>query len=587
MEDKQTGSNRRAFSMKNLPLTAIFSLLLLLPLQVFSSNEVLKSILNEHGTELVLAASGSAVTDSRTVFRQYAVLVAGELEKAGQTVTARSIRDALDDPSNGALPKDELAWIIHSFARDYYHDDIVRATAELIRFRTYATDVPNRLNPEFAAQKEYLRQLAEKLGLSFNDVDGFVQEIWIGDGDQSFGVMSHSDVQPVIEAEWSHNPWGGEVIDGEIWGRGSVDDKGPICAVLYGMRAILDSGIPLRRKVILLVGTDEESANEDVATYLSGHAAPDQTIVVDSNFPVVCAEKGWAGFWLSLPRGDDISSTGLRVADLHSGFSPSIVPESAVAKLVETGSSADDLRIRVEQAANSFMESRAGSDLRVATSGDTVVVTAHGKSVHSSVPASGHNALMDLLVFLTNNIHPARNSYGLLAEFATRYIGFELDGKSLGIAHHDDFMGDLTVAADMFYSSDTSVTFMFNIRRPRGLPTSDFERAIQERFDEFGKAHGVVLTDQRYIGEPHYRDPESPFVRELLSIYNDVTGEDRKAASIGGGTYAQRLPNAVVFGPALPDEEYLGHQPDERFRISTLSRNIEILTHAMVMFAIP
>jgi len=70
----------------------------------------------------------------------------------------------------------------------------------------------------------------------------------------------------------------------------------------------------------------------------------------------------------------------------------------------------------------------------------------------------------------------------------------------------------------------------------------------------------------------------------LLGIYNSVTREDRKPESIGGGTYARRLPNAVVFGPALPDEEYLGHQPNEYFLISTLMKNVEILTHTMVEF---
>jgi len=96
----------------------------------------------------------------------------------------------------------------------------------------------------------------------------------------------------------------------------------------------------------------------------------------------------------------------------------------------------------------------------------------------------------------------------------------------------------------------------------------------------------VKLKVTHYISAPLYNDPGSPFVQRLLAIYNAVTGEKRMPQSIGGGTYAHRIPNAVVFGPALPDEEYLGHQPNELLKVSTLIRNIEILTHTMFDFGL-
>jgi predicted dipeptidase len=547
------------------------------------ASEQLVSLLNEKGAKLVEQAK-TGTSDGKATFRNFVTLISRELEKQGDGQTARRLREALPGKKED-IPRTEFAWIIHTFAREFYRDEIIRTTGELVRFRTFATDVPNRENPEFMKQKEYLRDLAIRLGLGFNDVGGYVQEIWVGEGSRSFGIMSHSDVQPVEPSEWSHDPWSGKVIDGSIWGRGSVDDKGPICAVMYGMRALLDSGLPLRKKIILLVGTDEESANEDVTTYLQTNAPPDQTIVVDSNFPVVCAEKGWCGIWLHLPRGLGGSGDGgLRIVNLHSGFSPSIVPEKATAHLLTAGVAVEKAAESVRNLAGAFMEARSGSRLEVVLNGDTIVVTARGRSVHSSVPATGHNALMDLLVFLDRDVQPLRNEFSLMAKFAAQNIGFELDGKTLGIAHHDDFMGDMTVAANMFQTSDTTVMFMFNFRRPKGLSREEVESALASRFRTFEQQHGVKFADSRYIGEPHYTDPATPFVQQLLGIYNGITGENRRAQSVGGGTYAQRLPNAVVFGPAMPDEEYLGHQPDERFRISTLLRNIEILTHAMVEF---
>ncbi|MBI2429794.1 MAG: Sapep family Mn(2+)-dependent dipeptidase [Ignavibacteriales bacterium] len=548
-----------------------------------SARENLASLLASRGSAMITEAK-SAGTDSKAIYARFVERIAGELAESGDTTTAGKVRGAVKNHSTN-FPRTEFAWITHTFAREYYKEEIIRETAELIKFKTYATDVPNRKNPEFIRQKEYLRSLAEKLGLKFNDVDGYVQEIWIGDGPESFGLMSHSDVQPVAPEEWSHDPWSGDVIDGKIWGRGAVDDKGPIVAIMYGMKALLDSGFPLKKKIILLVGTDEESENEDVAEYLKRKKVPDQTIVVDSNFPVICAEKGWCGIWLHIPKHAGSSKgKGLLVISLQSGFSASIVPERAFATIVSTKESPANAKKEIEKKIAAFIKRRSGAKINVTITGDTLVVTAWGKTVHSAQPEQGHNALMDLLVFLDNDLKVLPNAYGLMSKFAARYIGFELDGKSLGIAHTDDFMGSVSVAGTMFSTTDTTVMFMFNFRVPKGIDSATVVGELESRFEKFGKEHDFKFSDTRYISNAHYFDPKSPFVQKLLTMYNSVTKENRKAQSIGGGTYAHRLPNAVVFGPALPEEEYLGHQPNEYFLVSTLVKNIEILTHTMFEF---
>lgn len=563
-------------------------LLILLSCQVIANSQpsqTFTALLKARGAALMKEASSQGKVDGKAIYLRFIDIVAREAAKAGDKTTASRLTRAVTDPNTKDIPKEELAWATHVFAREYYKQDIIRETAELMKFRTFAAEMPNRENPEFIKQKAYLEKLANKLGLNFRDVGGYVQEIWIGDGKESFGIMSHSDVQPVDEKEWSHDPWSGAIINGKIWGRGSVDDKGPIVAVMYGMRALLDARLPLQKKIILLVGTDEESANEDVTTYLKTNKAPDQTIVVDSNFPVVCAEKGWCGVWLNIPRdAGNAKGNGLLITSLQAGFSPSIVPEKATATIVNHGGSASGAKNMLDEKAKEFMKRRKGARITVGLAGDTLHLTATGKSVHSASPEKGHNALMDLLVFLDKDAAVLPNAYGLMAKFASTYIGFELNGKSLGIAHKDDFMGEVSVSANMFQETDTTLTYMFNFRIPKGIDSTKVVNAIDSRFEEFGKKHGFKFSDQRYITKPLYNDPNSPFVQKLLGIYNSLTGENRKAESIGGGTYAKRIPNAVVFGPALPDEEYLGHRPDEYFEISTLLKNIEILTHTMVEF---
>ncbi len=52
------------------------------------------------------------------------------------------------------------------------------------------------------------------------------------------GILCHLDVVPTGEG-WQHDPFGGEVVDGRIYGRGAMDDKGPAMAAVYAMKDIL------------------------------------------------------------------------------------------------------------------------------------------------------------------------------------------------------------------------------------------------------------------------------------------------------------------------------------------------------------
>ncbi len=564
--------------MKTLVAACIFGVSTV----AFSQQSPLQTILKEKTDEYVRAASATGRVSSSAVFAYFARMVARDLKEHDPRLAEAIIR-ATNDPMNVEIPADPFAWITHAYALSFYKDEIIRNTSALIKFRTFATDVPNRMNPEFVKQREFLFNLATKLGLQYNDVGGYVQEIWIGDGKETLGLMSHSDVQPVELSEWNHDPWSGEVSEGRIWGRGAIDDKGPIVAIMYGMRAILDSKLPIKKKIILLVGTDEESANEDVTTYLKSKPAPDRTLVVDSNYPVICAEKGWCGSWMEFPVViPDVQAHGLLIVDLHAGFSPSIVPALATATMVPRGVDVTKSVAALELKAELFNAKRKGAGIEVEMRRDTIVIRAKGKSVHSSAPQSGHNALVDLLMFLDRDVQTIDNEFSQAARFASQYIGFGLDGSGLGISHHDDFMGDVTVALDMAGRTDSSATLMFNFRIPKGIELATIEDSLGIRYLQFDEAHGTATKHTHYLSKPLFNDPSSAFVTKLLGIYNEVTGENRSAQSIGGGTYAKRIPNAVVFGPAMPDEEYTGHQPNEFLYLSTLERNIEILTHTMV-----
>ncbi|QWF21896.1 M20/M25/M40 family metallo-hydrolase [Nocardioides sp. LMS-CY] len=120
---------------------------------------------------------------------------------------------------------------------------------------------------EFVAEHE--RQfplLHERLELTRIDTHGLLFH-WRGRGDdRPVVLMAHLDVVPVDDgAPWQHPPFGAEIHDGAIWGRGTLDDKGQLVAVCEAVETLLEQGFVPAQDVWLSFGCNEE---------VSGRAAP-------------------------------------------------------------------------------------------------------------------------------------------------------------------------------------------------------------------------------------------------------------------------------------------------------------------------
>ena len=75
-------------------------------------------------------------------------------------------------------------------------------------------------------------------------------------------LMAHQDVVPITpgtEKDWKHDPFGGAIAEGAVWGRGSIDDKGSLVAIFEGLEALAKSGFTPKRTVIIVSGQDEEA----------------------------------------------------------------------------------------------------------------------------------------------------------------------------------------------------------------------------------------------------------------------------------------------------------------------------------------
>jgi len=139
--------------------------------------------------------------------------------------------------------------------------------AGAIRFRTISSfDDPQLNEDQFRGLHAYLQQRYPRVHavLKRESVGGLsLLYTWQGSDPQAAPIllMAHQDVvriSPGTEASWQSQPFGGELKDGFVWGRGAWDDKANLISQLEAVETLLASGFRPRQTVYLAYGADEE-----------------------------------------------------------------------------------------------------------------------------------------------------------------------------------------------------------------------------------------------------------------------------------------------------------------------------------------
>lgn len=116
-------------------------------------------------------------------------------------------------------------------------------------------------------------------------------------------MNAHLDTVPVDAADWTHEPFGAEIDDGRIWGRGARDSKGRIAAYSTAARILENTGlVPEAANIVLAITVDEEIGGESGPGYLirSGKLQPDYAIVEGSYQAVEYAAAGVIHFSVTI-----------------------------------------------------------------------------------------------------------------------------------------------------------------------------------------------------------------------------------------------------------------------------------------------
>ena len=171
---------------------------------------------------------------------------------------------------------------------------VIKSISEIVKFDS-SQQPPLAGKPfgEGAAKcLDYFLTLAESFGFKTVNYDNYVGEVIFGEGEE-FAILAHLDVVPAGSG-WTHDPFGGETdyINNKIWGRGTMDDKGPAVISLYALKALKDEGFAPNKKIKLIVGCNEENGWGCIDYYEKHAHMPETGFSPDADFPVIYAEKG-------------------------------------------------------------------------------------------------------------------------------------------------------------------------------------------------------------------------------------------------------------------------------------------------------
>lgn len=447
---------------------------------------------------------------------------------------------------------------------DAHEAQMIEHICELVRIRSVSVyDEKNPIHPFGEGCAHVLdRALAicESLGFETRNYDYYGgTAVLPGETDETIGIFVHLDVVPEGSG-WSFDPFQPFVKDGVLFGRGSLDNKGAAVASLYTVLALRELGCRLRHTLVLFFGCNEEAGMRDVKHFLACEKAPVFSYTADAGLPACNGEKGILEAELVRP----VKSGNL--LDICSGAASNMVPDRAYAV--------------IDCAPDAARAALAGKPVTVEEQDGKTRVSAAGVGGHAAFPEKTDNAMVKLVRALDES--------GLLTGDGAEAVHFlaqafgDYYGAGLNIDLRDEPSGCTTHIGGVLRLADGVLRQNINVRYAVTIDPADVETRIAGVCEANGWAFELVSNSP-----PNYMPADHPAIQIMTRMTNEVLGTDLAPFTMGGGTYAREIPNAVGFGPnrmdiRLPAGVGDGHQADEGIVLKYLLDGIRIYTRALI-----
>ena len=447
-----------------------------------------------------------------------------------------------------------------------YLSEIIETIQKSVQIKT-VLDTPVEGGPFGQGNKEcleYVLSVAEKLGFRTVNLDGYCGYAEIGEGEEIVGIIGHLDVVPEGDG-WQYPPYSGELVDDEIWGRGTIDDKGPIIISLYAVKALMDEGLKFDKRVRVIFGCNEETGSKCMEHYLEVDEPISYGVTPDSNFPVIFAERTINNIFLS----GKAESKGKVILDkLNGGIVINAVPDvckftlksKGIGSLANLVKAMAEISNKLEENGIEFSSSCKSS--LFASRADYVV---RGKAAHGSVPHNGVNAISYAIDAMNGVVDDE------FVEFYNRAIGTTYNGEKLGCYAEDEY-GKIAVNVGLCSYENGEFEVRINSRLPF---TTDTPTMVDQIKNTVGDK---VKVDLKSTADGFKIDENSKMIKALMKAYSEVTGDtESKPICSAGGTYAREFKNCVAFGPEMNGfGEMIIHEPNERISLKAIEAIFDI-----------
>ena len=458
---------------------------------------------------------------------------------------------------------------------EYNKEDILNNICELIKIPSVSLESEATPGMPFGKNcsdaLNYFLNLAKSLGFKTKNVDGYCGYVEFGEGEELLGIIGHLDVVPAGDGWTKCEPFSPTIEDDKLYGRGSIDDKGPVVASLYAMKYVMDN-MTVNKRVRLIVGLNEEVSWKCIDYYKQHEEAPTVGFSPDADFPVIYAEKGFLNCYIKQTYN---SYGNIRIKDLTCNNAINIVPKFAEATL-----ELNNINLGTFTQAFEKLVANYNFHLEIhKINENTIKIISNGVAAHSAYLDLGINALSRLLIVL-NDLLIIYDSKVYILSYFSKYIGTSLYGEHLGIDVEDE-SGKLTLNAANIKFENNSIMLGLNLRIPVTIYPAIVKQKLNDSILDYQNLE-LTFNDEK---PALYIPKNDALVTTLCSIFNDVTGQNAEPITCAGATYARAFKNVVSYGCNMPGNMDMCHQADEFINIKDLFTSIEIYIRAIQKLA--
>lgn len=445
---------------------------------------------------------------------------------------------------------------------DENKNEIIDTVSNLIRIPSVSIENETSIHPfgeNCTKALEYILEIGNQMGFKTKNIDNYCGYIEFGTGKDLVGIIGHLDVVPALEEDgWTTPPFSPEVRDGKIFGRGSIDDKGPVIASLYAMKAIKDS-CNVSKRVRLIIGLNEEKNWKCINYYKDHEEWPSVGFSPDANFPGIFAEKGI----LSVEIKNNFSIKDFEIIEVSTNDNAiNVVPKYVSISLKSLNNDEEFL---------SLLESKSSDNISITHDNNIIKIESFGIASHAAHPELGNNAIKNLASFLIDNF-----------EFNSDYLPtiyeagiFDITSpKFMAKNEIKDESGNLTSNVAVIEYINNELILKINLRVPVTF-------SLDEIVDKYKSLYAGIKVSKLSVQEPLYVEKDSYLVKTLVGIFNKKTGLNANPIAIGGGTYARAFENFISYGATMPEEKDMCHQVDEFIKIDDLILSSKIYAEAI------